>query len=396
MKILQVNNVYANRSTGKLTKEIHDGLKQAGHESLVAYGRGESFFENRITRLCPEWYGKLNSLLSRITGLPYGGCYLSTLKLINLIKKEKPDVVHLQCINGNFVNIYRLVEWLKENRIKTVVSLHAEFMYTANCGHAFDCDQWKHGCKKCPDKKKATKSWFFDNTAKSWQKMKKAFDGFEHDCIICPVSLWTEDRARQSDILKNLRFKTVMNGVNTGVFNCGEGESPDENTVLSVTACFSNEKTHPKGGWYLAELARRMPGVTFLVAGKTEHKEDLPENLVLLGEISDQNELAELYRKAKVSVLTSRRETFSMPCAESLCCGTPVVGFKAGAPEQIALPDYSDFAEFGDLSQLEALVCKWLESEADRNKISEEAFKAYSVESMIKSFTEVYEGILCD
>lgn len=396
MKILQVNNVYANRSTGKLTKEIHDGLKKAGHESLVAYGRGESFFENRITRLCPEWYGKLNSLLSRITGLPYGGCYLSTLKLINLIKKEKPDVVHLQCINGNFVNIYRLVEWLKENRIKTVVSLHAEFMYTANCGHAFDCDQWKHGCKKCPDKKKATKSWFFDNTAKSWQKMKKAFDGFEHDCIICPVSLWTEDRAGQSDILKNLRFKTVMNGVNTGVFNCGEGESPDENTVLSVTACFSNEKTHPKGGWYLAELVRRMPGVTFLVAGKTEHKEDLPENLVLLGEISDQNELAELYRKAKVSVLTSRRETFSMPCAESLCCGTPVVGFKAGAPEQIALPDYSDFAEFGDLNQLEALVCKWLESEADRNKISEEAFKAYSVESMIKSFTEVYEGILCD
>ena len=396
MKILQVNNVYANRSTGKLTKEIHDGLKKAGHESLVAYGRGESFFENRITRLCPEWYGKLNSLLSRITGLPYGGCYLSTLKLINLIKKEKPDVVHLQCINGNFVNIYRLVEWLKENRIKTVVSLHAEFMYTANCSHAFDCDQWKHGCKKCPDKKKATKSWFFDNTAKSWQKMKKAFDGFEHDCIICPVSLWTEDRARQSDILKNFRFKTVMNGVNTGVFNCGEGESPDENTALSVTACFSNEKTHPKGGWYLAELARRMPGVTFLVAGKTEHKENLPENLVLLGEISDQNELAELYRKAKVSVLTSRRETFSMPCAESLCCGTPVVGFKAGAPEQIALPDYSDFAEFGDLSRLEALVCKWLESEADRNKISEEAFKAYSVERMIKSFTEVYEGILCD
>lgn len=396
MKILQVNNVYANRSTGKLTKEIHDGLKKAGHESLVAYGRGESFFENRITRLCPEWYGKLNSLLSRITGLPYGGCYLSTLKLINLIKKEKPDVVHLQCINGNFVNIYRLVEWLKENRIKTVVSLHAEFMYTANCGHAFDCDQWKHGCKKCPDKKKATKSWFFNNTAKSWQKMKKAFDGFEHDCIICPVSLWTEDRARQSDILKNLRFKTVMNGVNAGVFNCGEGESPDENTVLSVTACFRNEKTHPKGGWYLAELARRMPGVTFLVAGKTEHKEDLPENLVLLGEISDQNELAELYRKAKVSVLTSRRETFSMPCAESLCCGTPVVGFKAGAPEQIALPDYSDFAEFGDLSQLEALVCKWLESEADRKEISEEAIKAYSVESMIKSFTEVYEGILCD
>ena len=39
-----------------------------------------------------------------------------------------------------------------------------------------------------------------------------------------------------------------------------------------------------------------------------------------------------------------------MVTAESLCCGTPVVGFKAGAPEQIAIKEFSEFVEYGDLN----------------------------------------------
>jgi len=243
MKILQVNNVYAQQSTGKITKEIHDGLLKAGHQPIAAYGRGADFEGEGVIRLCPDWYGKLNSLLSRITGLAHGGCLLSTANLERLIKKEKPDVVHIQCINGHFVNIYRLIAWLKKNHIKTVISLHAEFMYTANCGYAYDCDQWQHGCKSCPDKYKATKSWFFDGTGRSWRKMKKAFGGFENDCIICPVSPWTEERARRSDILGGFKFQTVYNGVNTDeVFNRKAQDVSDSSSVLNVTARFCADK----------------------------------------------------------------------------------------------------------------------------------------------------------
>ena len=243
MKVLQVNNVYGEKSTGKITKVIHDGLLAAGHESLVVYGRGRDTADPGVIRLCPDWYGKLNNLLSRFTGMMYGGCLLSTARLKRIIRREKPDVVHLQCINGYFVNIYRLVRWLKRKKIKTVVSLHAEFMYTANCGHAFECDQWIHGCKHCPDKKKATKSLIFDHTGWSWQAMKAAFDGFEEDCVICPVSPWTEGRARQSDIMKNFRFRTVFNGVDAeNTFRCPEPARQRENMVLHVTAHYKNER----------------------------------------------------------------------------------------------------------------------------------------------------------
>lgn len=391
MKVLQVNNVYGEKSTGKLTMQIHEGLIRAGHEAVAVYGRGKTISAPGVIRLCPEWYGKLSSLAAQVSGMPYGGCFLSTWRLIRLIRREKPDVVHLQCVNGNFVNIYRLIAWLKRSRIKTVVTLHAEFMYTANCGHAFECTQWKTGCEKCPNPKKASRSWFFDRTRASWKRMKAAFSGFEEDCAIVSVSPWTESRAKQADILKGFRFHTVLNGVDTkNTFHYKENEIA-ENTVLNVTAHFSGEQDHPKGGWYLLQLARRMPEVTFLVAGNAGPVADCPPNLRLLGTVSDQQALADRYRQAALSVVVGKRETFSMPCAESLCCGTPVVGFEAGAPEQISLPGYSEFVPHGDVDALESALRKWLErTDLDREAIAREAREAYSNQTMVQAYLDIY------
>ncbi len=384
-KILQINNFYGENSTGKLTQQLCLGLRGRGMESLCVYGRGKTVKAPGVTRLCPEWYAKANSLLAQLTGVPYGGCLLSTWRLQRILRREKPDVVHLQCINGNFVNIYRLLAWLKQNRIPTVVSLHAEFLYTGNCGHAFDCDQWRHGCRRCPDAKVANRSKFFDRTAESWRKMRQAFRDFD-TAILCPVSRWTENRALQSDILKDLPMYTVRNGVNTAVF-CPDG-AEKENYILHVTAHFSPDPTHTKGGRYILELARRMPQVPFLVAGPGERIPDLPANVQLLGRITDQHRLADLYRRARVTVLTGRRETFSMPCAESLCCGTPVVGFLCGGTEEIALPAYSEFVPFGDLDALEGAVRRWMASAVDPAPL---ALKTYDAANMAEEFERIYE-----
>ncbi len=384
MKILQINNFYGENSTGKLTQQLHHGLRRRGHQSLCIYGRGKKEKSPGVIRLCPEWYAKANSLLAQITGLPYGGCLLSTLRLQRIIRREKPDVVHLQCINGNFVNIYRLVAWLNRRQIPTAISLHAEFLYTGNCGHAFDCTQWHHGCRRCPDAKAANRSNFFDRTCESWRKMEQAFRGFEN-IILCPVSRWTENRARRSDILKHIPMHTIHNGVDTTVF-CPNG-AEKEDYILQVTAHFSDHPAHPKGGYYLLELARRMPEIPFLVAGTGEKPADLPPNVTLLGEIRHQEVLADLYRKARLTVLTSRRETFSMPCAESLCCGTAVVGFRAGGPEEIALPEHSEFVPFGDLDALEEAVRRWLCTAA---KPAPDALNTYAADTMVDEFERIY------
>lgn len=358
MKILQINNVYGEKSTGTLTRLIHTGMLARGHGSLVVYGRGKTTGDSGVIRLCPDWYGKANVLLARVTGIPYGGCLLSTRRMQRIILREKPDVVHLQCVNGNFVNIYRLVAWLKKRRIKTLVSLHGEFLYAEGPGQ---------------------------------EKMRRAFDGFGEDCVVCAVSPWTAERGKQSDILRDIPFRTVYNGVDRGVFRPG-GEGL-ENMILHVTAHFSPEKDHGKGGWYVLELARRMPEVTFLVAGRADQTENLPGNVKLLGQITDPRELAALYQRAKLTLLTSRRETFSMPCAESLCCGTPVVGFRAGGPESIALGEYTEFVPFGDLEALEGAVRRELGTLRERQSIAAAA-EIYDAARMVTKLEEIYGSML--
>ena len=403
MKVLQVNCVYKTGSTGKITADLHNALKKKGIESVVCYGRGKKVNEPNVYKTCGELYSKLNNLLSRFTGIMYGGCFFSTNKLIKIIKKEKPDIVHLQCINGYFVNIYRLVNWLKKNNIKTVLTLHAEFMFTANCGHSFDCEGWKTGCGKCPKFKAETKSLLFDGTARSFKKMQKAFAGFKKEnLIIVSVSPWLMERAKQSPILAGKQHTVVMNGLDTSVFyprevgklKLGLGID-DEKIIFHATPVFSDNPEHIKGGYYIIKLAEMLKGenVKIIVAGNHPENLKVPDNILLLGKVSDQNRLAELYSAADVTVIASKRETFSMVCAESLCCGTPVVGFKAGGPETIALPEYSEFVNYGDLDSLYSHITDFLNESKEKDKISEAAARVYGSKIMTDKYIDIYNSL---
>lgn len=403
MKILQVNVVYKKGSTGKITHDLHKGLLDAGIESIVCYGRGELVNEPGVYKTCPEWYSKLNNALSRVTGIMYGGCFFSTNKLISIIKKEQPDIVHLQCINGYFVNIYRLVNWLKKNHIKTVLTLHAEFMYTGGCGHSIECDQWStyEGCghSGCPRWRSETKSLFVDRTATMWHRMKDAFDGFE-ELTVVSVSPWLMERAQRAPILAGKKHCVIYNGLDTGVFHpydtqdlrekhhCG-----DKKVVFHATPYLSTDPNHLKGGYYVLELAKQMPDAVFIVAGEPEKGIQVPPNVILLGRVASQELLARYYSMADVTLLTSKRETFSMVTAESLCCGTPVVGFKAGAPEQIAIPEYSRFVEYGDMEELKQAMLSYRKKDMTI-KLAEEASSRYAAKRNISEYIACY-GLAC-
>lgn len=401
MNVLQINSVYGVGSTGKLTQILHTEMLKNGVNSVVLYGRGASSREKNVHRICCDLYGKANSFLTRFTGLRYGGCWASTQVAIRFIRKEKPDVVHLQCINGNFINIYRLVAWLKKQQIPTIVTLHAEFMYTANCGHAFECERWKIGCGQCPRLRQATKSLIFDRTHESFLKMQRAFNGFEALRVVS-VSPWLMERAKSSPIFSEYPHCVILNGVDTGVFHCcdtaklaEQHNASHKKIVFHATAMFRDREGDPKGGWYVLELAKRMPDTVFLVAGKYEVTGAMPENVTLLGEIHDQNLLAQYYSLADLTVITSKRETYSMICAESLCCGTPVAGFCAGAPEQISLPQYSRFVPNGDLDALAACTRELLSSNLDAREIAQAANARYAKEIMVRQYMALYQEVVC-
>ena len=399
MKVLQINCVYKKGSTGKITQDIHEELLKRGHESIVCYGRGNKTNEKNVYKTCSELEAKLTNLHSRFTGLMYGGAYCATKKLISIIKKEKPDVVHLQCINGYFVNIYKLITWLKSSGIKTVLTLHAEFMHTANCGYAFECEKWKSGCGNCTRVREETGSLFKDGTHESWLKMKEAFDGFDNLTVVS-VSQWLMERAKASPILSNKKHVVVLNGTDTSTFHCKDkkqlrdkyGFEQGEKIVFHATPCFTDDVGHNKGGLYVISVARKLEelGVKVVVAGDYKKGMDLPKNLVLLGKVSDRKVLADYYNLADVTLLTSKRETFSMVCSESLCCGTPVVGFLAGGPEQISILEYSSFVEYGNCDALLSELLKVLEKEFDKSEVGSKAGEKYTAQTIMNQIMEMY------
>ena len=146
------------------------------------------------------------------------------------------------------VNIYKLLSFLKKNNIRTVVTNHAEFLYTGNCAYETNCEKWKIGCEKCPNLYSASASKVFDRTKTAWGKMKKGFDGFNNIRIVS-VSPWITSRAKQSPIMDGKQFYTVLNGVNTDVFCLKEEINvrqklliPEKaNMILHVTSRFSDK-----------------------------------------------------------------------------------------------------------------------------------------------------------
>lgn len=398
---MQINCVYNKGSTGKIMSDIHSYLVEEGIESVVCYGRGEKNADANVYKICGEAYSKLNNLLSRFTGLMYGGCLLSTQKLVSVIKKEKPDIVHLHCINGYFVNIYKLIDWLKGSGIPTVLTLHAEFMHTGNCGYAYDCDKWKTGCGNCPVFKRETKSILIDNTALSWEKMRKAFEGFGNLEVVS-VSPWLMERAKQSPIMSGLKHRVILNGLNTNVFTSYDESIyvkkhgiTDEKILFHATPIFDDNPDNIKGGYYIIKLAEKLldENIKIFVAGSYPRNLVVPKNIILLGKVSNQKELAQYYSGADVTVIASKRETFSMIVAESLCCGTPVAGFYAGAPEQITIPEYSRFSEYGNLDLLEENVFELLDFGFDKTNICYAAKNKYEKEKMISEYMKVYSEL---
>ena len=408
MKVLQVNCVFRYGSTGKIVDDIHHCVVDKGQESVVCYGRRQRIREAGVYKIASVVESKINSLLLRIgMVLQYGGMFFATQNLIRIIKRETPDVVHVHCPNGSTVNIYRLLRFLGESKIPTVVTHHAEFFYTGNCGHAFDCLRFKQPeeCRGCEMPKIATRSVVGNKAHRAWIEMKNAFACFDKNKLVfTAVSSWVRQRSMMSPIVNKFPCEVVLNGVNTDVF-CRKFNINRQNyvsrgldfsgkIVFHATASFTDSETSIKGGRFVIELAKRMPDVQFVVAALTNQvSNSLPANLLFWGAAKGQEELAELYNLADATLLTSKRETFSMIVAESLCCGTPVVGFKAGGPETIAIEGYGDFVEFGDVLALEEALKKIFKQETRRDEMSLRAIDKYSKQTMTNNYLKVYSRI---
>ncbi len=394
MKVVQINCIFDNGSTGRIVKNLHTGLLELGHESLVIYGRGSKSHDPAVIKNSSEFGAKVHSALARLFGGEFAHSFFATKKAIKILKREKPDVVHLHCLNGNFINVYKLINYLKENHVKTVLTLHAEIMHTAGCEHAVTCDKWKTECHSCPKMNGKLSRYWRDDARRSYRRMKQAVSGFD-ELTVVGVSKWLTDRAAQSPIFENIKTTFVHNGMDTAVFSPSHIDiheklniPKDKKVILHSTPNFR----HPiKGGKYVIELAKLLPDYQFVIVGRGTEGIDLPENVLAIGHTKNTRELAALYTSADCCISTSLRESLSSVCLEVACCGGKILGFNSsGIPEAIAEGTGETVPCF-DLEAYASAIVKWANYTVPEEDIAK-ARQKFSINAMVRNYIALYQN----
>lgn len=402
MRILQINSVYGQGSTGKITKDIHIALQNEGIESYVCYGRGKDTEDRNVIRTTTDRASRIRKLISIVDGMPYRFTVFTNRTMEKEIQRLKPDIVHLQCINGYFVDVYRLLRYLKKNHYTTILTLHAEFMHTGGCGYALECNQWIEGCKKCERLKSGLGVVGLDCVKRNYALMEEAFSQFDNLTVV-GVSNWISARARQSRIMHDCRVITIHNGIETkAVFHPRETEkvfdkyrlSRDRRIVLSVVP---NLKSDLKGGKLMMELANTMDGAEyqFVVVGARGKVKDNPENMIVISYTESQSELAEIYSAADVFVLGSKMDNYPTVCIEANSCGTPVVGFDVGGVSETIYPGMGEVVPYGDMAALKEKIHIWCERKPQITKqLKMKVVKRNAKERMTEDYISLYRQVL--
>ena len=400
MKIAQIDVNYGFSSTGKIVHDLHLGLKEKGHYVQAFFGRGKVPKLESVYKISNDVEMLLHVLGTRITG--FTGCFspFATMNLLRRLCLFKPDIVHLHDLHGYFLNISSLVNFLKNNNIATVWTFHSDFMFTGKCGSAMDCNKWQSHCYACPSLKDYPKTLFFDQSAKMFDEKYKLFKDFVKLKIVTP-SHWLADRAHKSFIAGASDISVIPNGLDLDIFYPREvleafsGINWKEKfTVLSVGTDFWSDL---KGGKWVLRLAKRLPNVLFVIVGVNKRVIDVPTNVKLVQPIKDKDLLADFYSAADITLLTSKQETFSMVTAESLACGTPVVGFDSGAPKELAPDGYGIFVSHGDIEGLERCIQSSMDKSINTKTPSEcNSFvrAMYSKEKMVQKYDHIYKSLI--
>ena len=337
MKIVQINTVCDNDSTGKICAGISKQLTVHGVENYIIYTSGHSPHPHGIR--CAEKFPKLQALSSRMLGNYGFNSRGTTKRIISELERISPDIVHLHNLHGHNVHLGILFSYLKEKNLKVFWTFHDCWAFTGYCPY-YDiaaCNRWQTGCQDCPQRSRY--SWFFDRSNLLYKKKMQLFLGL--DLTIITPSQWLADQVKQS-FLKEHPVKVIHNGIDLSLFQPKVSTFREKYhlekgkfILLGVASLWAARK----GLDVFVRLAQRLNPEKFqivLVGTNDKIDKQLPANIISIHRTENQEQLAEIYSAADLFVNPTREENFPTVNIESLACGTPVLTFRTGgSPECI-------------------------------------------------------------
>lgn len=346
MKVLQLNTVCGRGSVGKITVDLYRTLKEQGEEGVILYGRDNAPEDVNAIKVGTKTDFYAHALLGVLTGKGGFGSGKITEKMIEIIKKEQPDIIHLHNIHGFYVQVEGLFSYIKEANIPVVWTLHDCWSFTGHCAY-FDyvsCDKWQTGCNNCPQHRQAYPYSIVDYSMEAYQRKKQAFSNVERLMIVTP-SKWLASLVDHS-FLKEYPIEVIPNGIDLDSFNeQADGETfrqshhlQDKFVILGV----ANVWEQRKGLIHFIKLQEMLEQADskaplhkentqiILVGVDKKTKKKLPEGILGIERTNGVKQLAAIYQAADVYVNATLEDNFPTTNLEALACGNPVITFDTG------------------------------------------------------------------
>lgn len=339
-------------------KALKQALENNGDECLLVVPNSGRNKRNELP--CQKTYGTrlnwfIHSRLYKLTGIQDVFSIFDTYCMVRILKKYRPDVIHLNLINDKCLNIPMFVSYVNKYHIPVIWTMHDCRAFTGQCPY-FDevhCNRWKTGCGRCPQCE--TK---IDNTHCEWLIRKRWHTAIENLTIVTP-SEWLASFVRQS-FFKDKTVRVIYNGVDLSGFSktvkCDLRQKYNISTEKKIILGCAINWEQRKGLTFFEVMVGKLPSnyQIVLVGGIDEEKRKAlsKKNIICTGCTSTFDEMVALYQSAAVFCNPTLADNFPTTNIEALAAGTPVVTFKTGGSPEAIDSNTGIVVEQGDINGL--------------------------------------------
>jgi glycosyltransferase involved in cell wall biosynthesis len=358
MKLLQINTTVNSGSTGRIAEDIGQVMLDHGHQSVIAYGRGDRPSQSQLIKIGGQadiWLHGAKTLLLDRHGF---GSRRATQRLISQIEQVNPDIIGLHNVHGYYLHIEEIFTFLARSRKPMVWTFHDCWPFTGHCTHYENvgCEKWKSGCYDCPKTDKYPQSLGLDASKQNYFDKKRIFNLPDNLTIVAPCK-WMEEQISHS-FLNRFPVNVIYNGIDTDIFSLGDESNPKEKKiVLGVASSWQISK----GLNDFFQVASLLPEDKFevvLIGLNQLQLAKLPSNIKGILRTESIHELASWYSRASVFVNPTYLDNFPTTNIEALACGTPVVTYRTGGSPEAINEKTGIVVEKGDVQGLVSAILK--------------------------------------
>lgn len=400
MKIVIINTSEHTGGAAIAAERLVKALRQAGIQvdTLVRentwVNRFRFYWERLVIFLCNH----LNRKNLFTVSIANTGTDLSGHPLV-----EEADVIHLHWVNQGFLSLKDIESLTRLNK-PIVWTMHDMWPCTGICHYAWDCERFYNECGKCSFLKSKNQ---YDLSYYVWKK--KGFlktSGIQ----LVAVSSWLAGQAKKSPLTKNLKVVVIPNTIDVSVFSKKEKMEmrknfsfPSDKKIVLMGAVRLDNPI--KGFEFLKEalniLSCTRNDILLVLFGAIKNDKPFFDHLAVpyisLGLLSDNDQIAELYSAADVTVVPSFYETFSQTIIEAMACGCPAVSFNNSGQTDIIDHKVNGYlANYKDAGDL-ANGIQWVLEHEDRKVLSEACVKkvqdCYTEDIIARKYASLYESL---